>query len=421
MIHKLRRKLIAILMGVVTLILTVVFCTMVISTQRGIEESSMQMLRQAVGLQPEEEGPMADRPEEPPRYEKGPEKEREAFRLPIMVLELEGEGIAYVGQGFAYLSEAEIEGIAKEIEVLPAETGRLSAYDLRYMKRTTESGLRIALIDTSVETSILRDLVLHSLLIGGAALGAFFVVSILLARWAVRPIERAWEKQRQFVADASHELKTPLTVILSNAEMVAREVSGDRQNARRMENIQAEGLRMKRLIEEMLTLARSDADETKPTLSQVGLSDLVTESVLLFESALYEDGKHLGYEIEDGIEVDGEATQLRQLVDILLDNAGKYTARGGTIELLLRRTGRKMVELSVRNEGDPIVGEDLQRIFERFYRVDQAREHHGGFGLGLSIAQRIVAEHGGRIWAESDLERGNIFHVILPAKPEGAS
>ena len=242
---------------------------------------------------------------------------------------------------------------------------------------------------------------------------AFFVLSVFLARWAVRPVENAWQRQKRFVADASHELKTPLTVILSNAEMLQSGENMDEKAQERVDNILAEGIRMKRLIENMLTLAKSDYAENTLVMSRVNLSDIILDSVLLYESAAYDDNKQLSFNVAEGVIVNGDADKLRQVIDILLDNALKYSNEGSQITVDLSVQYRREALVRVRSEGEAIPREELQNIFIRFYRVDKARENHGGFGLGLSIAEEIIQSHRGRIWAESD-SSGNTFSFILP-------
>ena len=239
----------------------------------------------------------------------------------------------------------------------------------------------------------------------------FFILSVLLARWAVRPVEAAWLRQKQFVADASHELKTPLTVILSNAEMLDETTQPDKLN-QRVENIHAEGIRMKRLIEDLLSLARSDYSPKQQSKEKCCLSDIITESVLLYESTIFDEGKALNYVIAESVYVMGFPARLRQLADILIDNAKKYTDRGGIITISLSVGAKKNALLTVENTGNPIPQDELENIFRRFYRVDKSRENHGGFGLGLSIAESIAAEHKARLWAESDGGK-NVFKLLI--------
>lgn len=228
-------------------------------------------------------------------------------------------------------------------------------------------------------------------------------------------MEVAWEQQRQFIADASHELKTPLTVILSNADMLSEEKSlGERKNIRRVEHINAEAVRMKQLVEDMLILAKSDSSEKAEILNPVDFSYLVESAVLMYEPIIYDEGKSLSYELADNLSVLGDGSRLQQMVHILLDNARKYSSAKGAINVCLTKAENKGLLLEVRNEGIPIPKEDLQKIFLRFYRRDESRSEHGSFGLGLSIAQSIAHDSKGKIWAESDGKSTNSFYIALP-------
>ena len=169
---------------------------------------------------------------------------------------------------------------------------------------------------------------------------------------------------------------------------------------------------MRELVEGMLELARADNGQFKIHFESVDFSRIIRESTLTYEALFFEQGLSLQAEIEDGLIVNGNGQYLNQLIDILLDNAQKYSARG-IVDVNLRRFGNSQCLLSVSNPGLPIPKEDLEKIFQRFYRTDPARSHNGSFGLGLSIAQRIAQEHGGQIWAESN-ETGNRFSILLP-------
>jgi two-component system sensor histidine kinase CiaH len=274
------------------------------------------------------------------------------------------------------------------------------------------SGNRIAFVDLAGEYDALRQRLLAWVIGYLAALAAFFAVNRFLAERAVRPVEKSWEQQRQFVADASHELKTPVTVILANTDIQERETG----ESRWLSVTRAEAQRMKRLIEEMLFLAKSDAARLPVKQERVCLSDLVSESALAFEVVAFENGIKLTSSIAPGLFVRGDADMLSRMVNNLMDNAVKYTPRGGGARVELQAV-RGAVVLRVSNSGSPIAPEHLSRLFDRFYRVDDARtRERGGYGLGLSIVRQIALEHGGRVLTESGEERGTVFTVELERK-----
>ncbi|NLT57602.1 MAG: HAMP domain-containing histidine kinase [Clostridiales bacterium] len=413
MIQRLRRKLVLIVMAVVTLMLSAIFFTMLLTTQQKNARMSVDLLRQALSLRPFPGGVG------PPAIDGKPAPSRGAapqMRLPVLVVEIARDGaVTVLANQLHFIDEGDIPALAalategaKAVGILPDEA-------LRYLREGGEGGVRVAFADISVEREILQMQLVNSLLVGGLALAAFFLLSLLLARWAVRPVELAWEQQRQFVANASHELKTPLTVILSNADMLRAEgpIAGDK-NARRIEHIHAEALRMKRLVEDMLTLARSDSRQGAEQHRPVDFSDLVTSAVLMYEPVFYDEGKRLSCEVEPGLSVGGDAPELQRLTHILLDNARKYSPPGGAVWVRVSQAEHRRALLTVASEGEPIPKGELERIFLRFYRRDASRSEHGSFGLGLSIAQTIVQAHRGSIWAESDETSGNRFFVSLP-------
>lgn len=292
--------------------------------------------------------------------------------------------------------------------------GVLAGEDLRFYRKAKIGGWRLVYLDMTMENNMIRNLSGNMLLIGLGSLVGIFFLSMGLAYWITKPVERAWNQQRQFVADASHELKTPLTVILSNTDMLLNQCTeADEYSEKRLGNIRAESIRMKGLVEDMLDLARSDAGRLKQQLAPVSVSDTVMDAVLLFEALVFERQKELQYQIEENLSVLGSGDRLKQLVEILLDNAMKYSPEQGCIWVKLEKNTAKTLRLMVANTGDTMTPEQCRRIFERFYRTDPARQNNGGYGLGLSIASSIVTEMGGKIWCES--RNGiNSFFVQLP-------
>jgi len=397
-------------MSIVALILLAVFISILLSTWGNTRRISENMLGQSLDMQFPPQG------SRPPLTERGPSPFREAPpapRTPILVAEIDADGkISILINQLHFINEDQSLAAVKMVLNTGDSKGVLDDYKLRWLK--SEDGTRIALADISMEQAMLRNLIRNSLLIGSAALAVFFLISLLLARWAVRPVEIAWERQKQFVADASHELKTPLTVILSNAEMLGADNRiADKKTAHRIEHIKAEAVHMKKLVEDMLVLARSDSIEKVPLLSKIDFSDAATNAILVYEPIIFDEKKKLEYHIQDGLMVMGDMEGLQQLMHILLDNANKYCPQKGLIKVDLKESERGRAVLKVFNEGAPIPKKELDKIFLRFYRCDESRSEHGSFGLGLAIAQSIVQMHNGKIWADSQ-ESGNTFYVSLP-------
>lgn len=413
MIQKLRHKFVFILMSVVTLILLGVFVSILLFTQNSNRRAGEAMLEQALEAQLSEAAPGLPQGGGDWRPEG---KKPPANRIPFLLAEVSPAGeVSVLVNQLHFFEESEAESLLKVILRSGKPRGVSQDDSLRWLQ--SEDGTKIALADISMEQEMLRTLVMSALFIGLLALTAFFFISLFLARWAVRPVELAWQQQRQFVADASHELKTPLTVILSNAEMLRTSRScTDEKSARRLEHIHAEAKQMKRLVEDLLTLARADSAEAPRAQASVNLSDLAMNTALSYEALVFDAGKTLDYEICEGLSVDGDGQSLGQLLAILMDNALKFCPPGGTIRISLQRAEKSGLRLTVYNDGPPIAAQDLPHLFERFYQADASRSTHGSFGLGLSIAQSIVRAHRGRIWAESKPEGGNYFYVSLPQK-----
>ena len=238
---------------------------------------------------------------------------------------------------------------------------------------------------------------------------------VVLSHWVVKPVERAWNQQRQFIADASHELKTPLSVIRANDSLIMADPTATVASQMQwIESTETEATIMQDLVNDMLFLAKSENTQNEVVKSVVDFSTVVQGAELQFESVAFERGVLIESSIADGIQVMGEEKSLARLVGTLLDNACKYAQDGGRVNLGLTR-GTANCTLKVTNTGEPIPAEDLPHVFDRFYRSDKARtREQGGFGLGLAIAKSIVEEHKGNIEVSSSQGEGTTFTVVLP-------
>ncbi len=288
--------------------------------------------------------------------------------------------------------------------------GQITDEGLMYLKKSDMAHSKIIFADNSFISGSLRTSVIISVLMLTGAMAVIFLISLWLSGLAVKPVKRAWEQQKQFVADASHELKTPLTVILANNNiMMSHKDSTVADERQWLESTEEEANHMKKLIDNMLFLAKSDAGETKVQLSTVDFSEMAEACALNFEPVAFEKEIMIDTDIESGITLEGDATQLNQLVHILVDNAVKYADSGTTVTIRLQKHGDK-VEFSVNNKGNPIPKEDIEHIFDRFYRAEKSRTTKG-YGLGLSIARRITEGMNGKILVESNIENGTTFTV----------
>lgn len=294
--------------------------------------------------------------------------------------------------------------------------GTLSDLGLHYAALTTDAGTFIAFADVS-STQGWQALAGTLALAGVGALCVFFLISLTVSRWALRPVEEAWRSQRAFVADASHELKTPLTVIMANLDIAQSEQRATiADQGRWLEGARAEADQMQRLIEDLLELAQLDETERLEDAKPVDLSSLAEGEILELEPLFFERDVELAQRIDPGITVHGNDARLKRLIGTLMDNAQKYAGDRGRVTVSLSHDGQRAV-LSVANTGTPIPPEDLPHVFDRFYRSDKARTRDGqpgGRGLGLAIAHEIVCEHAGTIDVTSSAQAGTTFTVRLP-------
>ncbi|MBO4929312.1 MAG: HAMP domain-containing histidine kinase [Clostridia bacterium] len=399
MLKKLRIRFLCVTMVIVLGMLCVIFGLVLSFTSRSLEQESIRMM-QSIGSGP---GHL-------PR----PGERQEAVYLPYFSLQFgpHGELLAAGGSNFDLSDQEYLLSVAAAAQGQEGQIGVLDEYNLRFYKSTGPGPKSLVFADLSAEQATMRGLARNCLLIGLLSLAVFFVVGLIVARWAVKPVEQAWQKQRQFVADASHELKTPLTVILTNAELLQESTADPVQLENSAASILTMSRKMRGLVEGLLELARVDNGSIRTSMETVDLSGLVSDGLLPFEPLFFERQLELLQQVQKDIVVRGSESHLRQVLDILLDNAMKYTHPGGKVQVLLKRQGAHGL-LTVSNTGEPIPQAELKLIFERFYRVEKARGMSGSYGLGLSIAQQIVEEHRGRIWAESR-EGTNRFFVQLP-------
>ena len=257
------------------------------------------------------------------------------------------------------------------------------------------------------------------ILVGAISLIVLFLISIYFTNRTIEPLEESFKKQKQFIADASHELRTPLTIIKTNISLLEENKNETIKSQEKwIKYIDSQASRMSTLINEMLSLANLDAKRKNEEITSINLSKILNDLLLVFEVVIFEKGLLLEENISKDIFINGEKDQIKKLISILMDNAIKYTNSGGkiTVNLNVDKTKTKLI---VKNTGEGIAKEHLEKIFERFYRVDASRDRGtGGYGLGLSIAKSIVEDHKGKIYAESIIGESASFIVELPINNE---
>ncbi len=398
MLKKLRIRFVCIIMAIVTVMLLAIVFTVVHFTRTNLQAESLRIM-ESIAANP---------------MQLGAYSEEQGGDFPFFALQIgrRNEVMAISGGHFDLSDETVLQDLLLKTFYSEASEGELPEYHLRYCRRMTWETCTIAFADISGEDQTVARVTRACAVIGAASFLIFLLISVLLARWMVKPVAASWEQQRQFISDASHELKTPLTVILTNAELLQSPDYGAQDKGRFSENILTMATQMRGLVEDLLDLARVDNGLTRAVWEKVDLSQVLSDAVLPFEPLYFENGLELDSAVEEGIFVRGSADHLRRVAEILLDNARKYSSPGH-VRFALSRQGKSQCVLSVANPGEPISQQDLKNIFKRFYRTDAARSRDGSYGLGLPIAQGIVQEHGGRIWAAS-AGGINTFYVSLP-------
>lgn len=307
----------------------------------------------------------------------------------------------------AALTKNTAASMAKKVYQKNKTRGYLSVY--RYYRVQKEDTTQIIFLDCSRELDTMRTFFAVSFGISGLGLLAVFCLVVVFSRLVFRPVAESYEKQKQFITDASHEIKTPLTIIDANTEVIEME-TGETPWTKSTKN---QVHRLSVLTRQLVTLARMDETAENINRQEFSISDAVAESVEPFEAFAKTEKKELVCELTESLRYCGDERSIRQLTDILMDNAVKYTPEGGKICVSLWKKGAK-IYLQVYNDTEEIPKGNLECIFERFYRMDASRNSQkGGSGIGLSVAKAVVAAHKGKITAISKDGKSLLVTAVL--------
>ncbi|MCF7757750.1 HAMP domain-containing histidine kinase [Paenibacillus xylanexedens] len=296
------------------------------------------------------------------------------------------------------------------------QTGQftLDGTDWAYVVDPSGAGHMIVFIDVTAQQGILTNLIYTFAVVGLVMLIVIYFLSRYFANRSIAPVREAFEKQKQFIGDASHELKTPLAIINTNADvLLANQEDTIANQAKWLHYIKSETERMTGLTNDLLYLTQMDDSRSTMIHAKFNMSDAVESIILPMEAVIFEKNISLDYNIEPNLTVHGNSEQIKQVILILLDNAVKYSGPKGAVNVTLQKQNNDVM-LAVSNTGEGIAPEHLDRIFDRFYRTDSSRARkHGGHGLGLAIARSIVDQHKGEVYARSVVGEGATFYVRL--------
>ena len=397
MFRRSRRKIILSIMGSLILLFAVTLSVILLASFGEIRHKNVEMLERYVAEYSLDEVTSKQIKDNLPvekmmgRREPPSSNERSGYQLSTfysVALSDEGKVLAVDNEGRDAYQEEELVQIARKISSQDQRSGRMG--NITYIVEAKEGYTLVAFMDNTVSEAGLKTMLRYVFLVGGLAILAMFFIASILAGFIISPLEENDRQQKRFISDASHELKTPIAVIATNAEMLSRELGHNEW----LSNIQYETERMDRLVKQLLDL--SHAESAIVPMESLDFSRLVTGETLAFESLAFDKGKTFVTEIEAGLILMGNPSQLTQLVSILLDNAIRHSTGKEIGVSLVRRPHTAL--LTVTNDGNEIPPEKIHHLFERFYRVDEARNSESNhYGIGLSIAKAIAEKHGGNI------------------------
>lgn len=418
MIAKLRKKFILVIMlcvmSTISIALGSLFVINYISYKRNVNNFLERELDMYSGFR-EERLPDKNRREDNDIFSFNMFDDKPMPFLPSVCITLDYSGSVIESKiNYLELSDEDIDKLANTIVTSKQKRGSVSSFGLEYLSITEDNYTYIVAADNSFESGNIRNLFILCIISFMISFFVFFAISVLLSTWILKPVEKSWQQQNRFVSDASHELRTPITVILANLNILSSKKDDlIKTQYQWIDNTKEEANRMKQLVDELLFLARSDDRQNKLVFSKIDLSELLLSRMLSFEALAFEKGIRLDYDISDDLNIIGHEGNVKQLISILLDNAMKYCGDKGSVYLKAFSLKDRTYVL-IENSGDLIDAEDLKHIFERFYRTDKSRSRtEGGYGLGLAIAKTIVDNMHGKISVLSDKENGTVFKLEL--------
>lgn len=408
MFKRSRKKIVAAIMAILVVLWVSTLGVIYASSYLDMSRHNRQMLKAHSDMYvlahsaPDTHLPTSEKSKDRPKFADEP-----MFRLSnfyTVAVDEAGTVLETVNEPPTVHTNAELEELALDISADGGDYG--TSGSLAYYRADKGGYTLVTFMDNTVINENAATLLRYTLIFGAAAIVVFFFLSVYIAKRIVRPLEESYEKQKRFISDAGHELKTPVSVVSANAELLSREVGENRWLA----NIRYENERMGELVTQLLELARTESAAMQT--ERIDLSRLAAGETLPFECVAFEKGLTLESDLAPDIFVEGDGGRLKQLVSILLDNAVSH-AEGGTVKITLTKE-RSHAVLSVTNEGAALTSTQREHLFDRFYRIDEARSADSNhYGLGLAIAKAICDAHRGHI--EVGCHDGLVeFSVSLP-------
>ena len=394
MIGSLRRKFISISMISIFIVFSCIFISLMVFTKIQTNRS-VDMLVDTIssndGVFPKFDPSKQRMPVQMPYSDVITEETQFSTRFFSVWLDDEKQIVNTNMDSVSTITEQDVEDYTDKVLKRGKERGWIGDY--RYRIMDTENGTTVVFVNGNTYNNTSNRLLFTALLVLLGSASLILILTVVVSKRAVRPVAESYEKQRQFITDANHELKTPLTLILSNLDIVESELGKNEW----LDDIRSEGERMGLLINQLVTLSRMDESTDSVMREEFNLSSAVADTVSEFESFAEERSHTLTSSINPSVYYYGDESLIRRLTAILLDNAIKYCDAGGNIQLSL--ICRRHPVLTVENTYQDVDKLELNRLFDRFYRADKARTFSGSFGIGLSIAQSIVKSHKGNIAA----------------------
>lgn len=413
MIRKLRIKLVLASMLSLLLVLSVIFSVAGILNYRKIITDADRIL--AILKENDDKFPMDEHPEKNSIFPDKPPKKEHRFSAELPYQSRYFSVVLSADESVISVNTGKIAAVDTTTAVNYAQsvihTGQLQGFadDYRYTIYTVDEESHIIFLDYGREMNSFRSSLFTSAGVSAAGLLAVMLLLIFFSGRIVKPFSENYEKQKQFITDAGHELKTPLTIIDADAEVLEMDIGENEW----LSDIQTQTKRLAQLTNSLIQLSRME-EQPQTEKIEFPLSDLVEETVETFQTLAKTHNKNLSSHIQPLLSMSGDEKSIRQLVTILMDNAIKYTDEGGRIELTLEKQ-KNQIRLSVFNTAKSVPRKNLTHLFDRFYRTDQSRNSKtGGYGLGLSIASAIVSAHKGKVWAETMDEKSLLVVVTFP-------